>query len=278
MNRFLLLFLSPFIQLIKYIPSISFLVIFYLTVQSESISAPACVFLGVRVRSGPQSPQKSHWFRQYCGSRWSCACGRAAWCDGGAWVSQVGRTGGGGYKGEGEAAAGAEGRLPLWCARASTWPTGWAGGWPDLGWGRPPSALVRSGPRRWPSRSAGIGWAFLGGVPRAGRGWEGWEGQWGPEPLTQCWAGPADRSAACCELTPSLGTVRERMRSYQPERSLYAALWCVTHMGMQACTKVVCIASACTVHSLSISFNHVFKWPTHSVTFLPSQKERKVAG
>lgn len=27
------------------------------------------------------------------------------------------------------------------------------------------------------------------------------------------------------------------MRSYQPERSLYAALWCVTHVGMQACRR-----------------------------------------
>lgn len=66
--------------------------------------------------------------------------------------------------------------------------------------------------------------------------------------MTQCWAGSVDRSAACCELTPSLGTVRERMRSYQPERSLYAALWCVTHMGMQACRKVKCRASACKIH------------------------------
>lgn len=171
--------------------------------------------------------------RRCCGSRWNCACAWEAWCGGGAWVSQGDRTGGGGCKVEGEVAEEAGGRPPLWHAQAWTWPTVWADVWLGLGWGRPPSAPARSGPPRSTSLSAGTGWVFLGVGLQAARGWAGRGARSGPEAGTQCWAGSVDRSAACCELTPSLGTVRERMRSYQPERSLYAALRCVTHMGMQ---------------------------------------------
>lgn len=224
----------------------------FIPFQSESACVSVC-------EKSPRPPPPFCTLKQCCGSRWSCVCGRGEWCGGGAWASQGGRTGAGDCKGEGEAEAVAEGCRPLWRARGWTWPTGWAGGPPVLGWGRPPSALVHSGPQLSPWRFAGTGWVFLGAGPRAGQGWAGRVGQPGPVAWIHCWAGPVDRSAACCELTPSLGTVRERMRSYQPERSLYAALRCYTHghAGMQVGSMRS--ERMHSTHTLS-SLSHVSAW------------------
>lgn len=130
MNRSFLFFVLFLTCTVYSFPFSFFFRSVFLTIQSESPSAPAWVCCCVWMwPSGPQgSYLSSRRLRQCCGSRWSYACGWEAWCGGGAWVSQVDKTGGGGCKVEEGAAEGAEGRRPLWHARAWTWPIGWADG------------------------------------------------------------------------------------------------------------------------------------------------------